>query len=55
MARKKRRTFEPGFKKNIVEQIEWPISSEVHHPISSECTSQFHASAPPDFIGVHHL
>jgi transposase-like protein len=22
MARKKRRTFEPGFKKNIVEQIE---------------------------------
>jgi hypothetical protein len=36
-------------------QFEWPISSEMRHPISWECASQFHASAPPYFMRVHHL
>ena len=44
-----------GYSEDSLFGAPWPISSEVHHPISSECTSRFHASAPPDFIGVHHL
>jgi hypothetical protein len=24
----------------------WPISSEMHHPISRKCTTRFHESAP---------
>ncbi len=39
----------------VLGAVAWPISSEIHRPISSRCTSQFHASAPPDFIVMHHL